>query len=296
MGFFATLINGYKIMGQETGAYIQKNRAQLASGASIIGTIVSNIMSTKAGAKSARTIDAKEAELGRPLSKVEKVKLVWTNHIAPSAVATGSCISAVYSNNEHVKNFNQLGTAYGVLKRAYDSTQKATREVLGEKKAAKLQDEINEKYIEQHPEVKKKIISCNENPDPHTMQKYFDKATGITFHSTKDRIESALKSMQNEMRALPPRNKNVPGRSGIYGIPLKRFHELANPNITLEQLESDMMCRNGFNKGKERNGTDDDIIAVTYIPKLINGDTEAVIMLEWEQEPSDMAYGDFVKL
>jgi len=71
------LVDGYKIMGKELADYAVKHRAGIGTAVSVGGTIVSNILSTKAGAKSARQIDAKQMELGRPLTRMEKLKLCW---------------------------------------------------------------------------------------------------------------------------------------------------------------------------------------------------------------------------
>ena len=54
----------------------------------------------------------------------------------------------------------------------------------------------------------------------------------------------------------------------------------------------------GFNKGKESNGSDDDIIDVTFSPMIINEDTdnpETCFCIDWVQDPGDMAYGDYAK-
>lgn len=290
------LIEGYKIMGKELAAGVVKHRAGIGTAVSVGGTIVSNILSTKAGAKSAREIDAKEQELGRPLTRGEKIKLVWTNHIASGVTAAASCGGAIYSQNVNVQNFNKVAMAYSGIKKLYDSEKRARREVLGEKKDAELQDKINQKYIEENPEVKKKIIETQANPDPSTMQKYFEPTAGITFFTTRDRIMNAIKSMKAEMKALPPRNKNVSLRNGMYGVRLCRFYELADPYITDEQLSSKVMRDMGFNKGKELYGSDDDPIDVWFTPMLINDDTESCIMINWQMDPSDMTYGDYVKL
>lgn len=289
------LMEGYKIMGKELAATAKKHRAGIGTAVSVGGTILSNYLSTRAGAKSARMIDAKSVELGRNLTTKEKLALCWKNHVGSGLTTVVSCVGAGYSHNTHVKDFNKVAMAYSGVKKLYDSAKTATREVLGEKKAAELQDKVNQKYIEEHPEVKQRIIQAGPNPDPSTMQKYIDTASGYVFHSTRDRIMNAVKSMQAEMKALPNRNKNVAGRSGKYGITLGRFHEYANPDITQEQLHSKTMLDMGFNKGKERNGSDDDIIDVYFTPMLINDDTESIIAINWEQDPSDMDYGDYVK-
>lgn len=296
MGFLKTLTDGYKIMGKEAQTYAVQHRAGIGTAVSIGGTIISNVLSTRAGAKSARTIDAKAMELGRPLTTSEKVKLCWTNHIAPTATATMACVGAGYSHNQHVKDFQKVATAYAGVKKLYDSAQKATREVLGEKKAAEVQDKVNQKYIEEHPEVKQKISETRVNPDPHTMQKYLEPVLGEVFYQTKDNIEAGIKAMNIEMKSLPPRNKHVAGRNGIYGVRLRRFYEYAHPGMSEEKFTSKAIMDLGFNKGKEQNGSDDDIIEVFYTPMLINDDTEACIVINWQQDPSDMAYGDYCKL
>lgn len=288
------LINGYKIMGKEVSDYVVKHRAGIGTAVSIGGTIVSNILSTKAGAKSARMIDEKQNELGRTLTVKEKVKLCWQNHIGSTATAAVSCVGAGYSHNQHVKDFNKVATAYAGVKKLYDSTKKATREVLGEKKSVELQDKVNQKYIEENPEVKKSISEKRVNPDPSTMQKYHEKVLGETFFCTKDRIEGAIKAMNAEMKALPPRNKNVAGRSGIYGVRLRKFYEYAAIDIPEEKLQCNALRDMGFNKGAK--DSDDDYIAVYYSPMMINDDRESCIVINWEQDPSDMTYGDYCKL
>jgi hypothetical protein len=99
---------------------------------------------------------------------MEKLKLCWANHIGSGATAVVSCIGAGYSHNQHVKDFNKVATAYAGVKNLYDAGRQATREVLGEKKNAELQDKINQKYIEEHPEDIKAIneylvMACKNN-------------------------------------------------------------------------------------------------------------------------------------
>lgn len=289
------LIEGYKIMGQEAKAYCQQHRAGIGTAVSIVGTVVSNILSTKAGAKSARMIDARSAELGRPLTNTEKLQLCWTNHIGSGATALLACGGAGYSHNEHVKDFNKVAMAYSGVKKLYDSARKATKEVLGEKKNAELQDKINQKYIEEHPEVKQKIVETKTNPDPSTMQKYYEPVMGEVIFSTKDKIEMALEIMRAELKAMKARNPKNAAYRAKYGITIRRFYELVKPDIAEEKLISDIMNNFGFNKGINEDGSDDDQIDVYYTPMLIKDDTESCIMINWEQQPSDLRYGDYLK-
>lgn len=288
------LIDGYKIMGKELADYAVKHRAGIGTVVSVGGTIISNILSTKAGAKSARAIDAKEQELGRQLTRMEKVKLCWTNHISSVATAGISCVGAGYSHNQHVKDFNKVATAYAGVKKLYDSAQKATREVLGEKKNAELQDKINQKTLEEHPEVKQKIVE-KVNPRPGVYQKFWEPVSGEVIFDTVDKVELVLKTMKTELDAMTPR-KDICGYGTPYGIPLKRFFELGDWELPKGKEQCETLLYFGFNKGREPNGSDDDTIGAYFTPMILDDDTmETGLAINWEQRPSDMRLGDYLK-
>ncbi len=291
------LVDGYKIMGKELADYAVKHRAGIGTAVSVGGTIVSNILSTKAGAKSARQIDAKQMELGRPLTRMEKLKLCWANHIGSGATAMVSCIGAGYSHNQHVKDFNKVATAYAGVKKLYDAGRQATREVLGEKKNAELQDKLNKKYLEEHPEVKKQIIDNNYNPKPGVYVKFWEPKSGMSFYSSMDKIDLVIKTMNAEMKAMSPRV----GTSTIVNedkyIKLIRFFDLLDVEVPQEKALSDTMRYMAFLKGHEKDGSDDDVIGAYFTPMMINDDTgETASAINWETEPSDYRYGEYVKL
>lgn len=289
------LINGYKILAQEISDRIVEHRAGIGTAVSVGGTILSNILSTKAGAKSARMIDAKANELGRDLTLKEKVKLVWTNHIGSAATAGISCIGAGYSHNQHVKDFNKVATAYAGVKRLYDTTKTATREVLGEKKNTELQDKINQKTINSDPEMKKKVAAMPPNPDPEHMQRFVETHTGEIIWSTKDKIVNAIKIMALELKAMHHRERSGWNYRGKYGIPVSRFFELAEHELPKEK-KSAPAFNDGWNKGCEDDGSDDDKIAAIFTPMLIGNDENfSAIAINWEQEPSDLSLGDYMK-
>ena len=291
------LIEGYKIMGKEFAATAVKHRAGIGTAVSVIGTITSNILSTKAGAKSARQIDAKVMELGRPLTWQEKTKLCWTNHVGSGIATLVSCGGAGYSHSQHVKDFNKVAMAYSGVKKLYDSAQKATREVLGEKKNAELQDKLNQKYIQEHPEVKQQIQSIGPNPDPATQRKFWEPVSGITFFSTVDKIELAIKAMNTEMKLLEARSHGSFVANEDKCIKLIRFFDLLDVDIPLPIRNSETMQYMAFIKGKEKNGSDDDVISAYYTPMVLDDDTmETCAAINWETRPSDLRYGDYLKL
>lgn len=291
------IIEGYKIMGKETASYIKTHRAGIGTAVSICGTILSNILSTRAGAKSARMIDAKMVELGRPLDTKEKIALCWKNHAGSAATTVVSCIGAGYSHNQHVKDFNHVATAYAGIKKLYDSTKKATKEVLGEKKDIELQDKLNKKYLEDHPEEKKRIVETTNNPNPGVTVKFWEPVTGITFFSTVDKINLVLQEMNSEMKLIEPRKNGAQWVNEHKRVLLMRFFELLDVDIPLSIRESETMKFMGFIKGKEDNGSDDDKIDCYFSPMLIDDVTaETCTAINWVVRPSDVRYGDYVKL
>ena len=290
------MIEGYKLLAQSIGDWICRNRSHIGTGVSIVGTIASNVLSTRAGAKSGRMIDAKSQEMGRPLDTKEKVQLCWKNHIGPAATAGASIAGAVYSDNQHVKDFNRAMVAYTGIKKLYDSTKEATKEVLGEKKNAELQDKINQKKLAEDPEFKKKLAAMPPNPDPAHMQMFYEPVSGEIIWSTMDKIKTAIHVIKLEMQTMPKREPNKQfGPRGKYGIKLVRFFDLADAEISDEKRRSSIMQDYGWNKGCREDGSDDDDCGAIFTPMMVMDDTASAICINWNKDPADMQYGDYMK-
>ena len=290
------MIEGYKLLAQSISDWVVRNRSHIGTGVSIAGTIASNVLSTRAGAKSGRMIDAKSQEMGRPLDTKEKVQLCWKNHIAPAATAGASIAGAVYSDNQHVKDFNKAMVAYTGIKKLYDTTREATKEVLGEKKNAELQDKLNQKTLEKDDDFKRRIAAMPPNPDPEHMQRFYEPSSGELFWCTMDKVKNAIEIMRLEMKALHKREtSNMWNYHGRYGIKLVRFFDLIDHDISEERYNSDILQKFGFNKGSNENGTDDDDIAATFTPMSVLDGTATAFCINWTTTPSDMTYGDYIK-
>ena len=290
------MTEGYKILFKGIADWIVRNRAHIGTGVSIGGTIVSNVLSTRAGAKSGRMIDAKSQELARPLTTKEKVELCWKNHVGSAATAGVACVGAAYSDNQHVKDFNKAMTAYTGIKKLYDTTRRATKEVLGEKKEMELQDKINQKTIANDPEFKKKVAAMPPNPDPEHMQRFYEPSSGELIWASMDKVKNAIQMMKLEMSALHKRetNNNFSYR-GRYGIKLVRFFDLVDWDLPEEKYGSRILQDYGFNKGSYENGQDDDDIGATFTPMSVLDDTATAFCINWITPPSDMQYGDYLK-
>jgi len=91
---------------------------------SSVGTIGTAYFASKAGAKSTLEIQEAERIAGAPLTKAEKVKLVWPNYV-PTAMCAGATIAAnviSYKNNQNVKN--ALIASYAALDQRFQEARK----------------------------------------------------------------------------------------------------------------------------------------------------------------------------
>ena len=101
--------------------------------------------------------------------------------------------------------------------------------------------------------------------------------------------------MKTELDAMTPR-KDICGYGTPHGIPLKRFFELGDWELPKGKEQCETLLYFGFNKGREPNGSDDDTIGAYFTPMILDDDTmETGLAINWEQRPSDMRLGDYLK-
>ena len=298
MGFLQTIGEGYKIMGQEAKNKIEKNRANIFTGVSVIGTIATGIVSAFAGAKSARQIDAKTAELQRPLTLKEKAKLCWKNFAAPVGTCVSASAGAITSRVIDAGDIARLTTDVTLFSKAYSELKKASSEVLSEKQQIEIKDKIAEKKIEQpNPE---KINRLPDPGGPGVTQLFVDNFSGIQFFSTMDKVRLAESKLREMMRELKPRSRfgNTPT---ILGVPYREwlaFNGINVNNSNMYDRDITIYKEYGWNKGYNDDGYDDDDSITFYASPgetLYEGQQRSCYILVWEQDPVDMRLGDILK-
>lgn len=305
MGFLETIGRGYQIMGQEAQQKIADNRANILTGVSVIGTIATAVVSWISGAKSARQIDAKSAELGRPLSTSEKAKLCWKNVILPAGTVIGSGAGAITSNRIQAGDIARLTTDVVIATKAYNEIKKASQEVMTEKQQNQMRENIANKEIEQAKEQPRVINSLPEPQNNARNQLFMDKFSGIVFWSTTDKVWLAINKLQEMMRELTPRPKP------IYGCGRSRAEKGVHYREWLGLIGADMSAIGiykkqislhdhfGWNKGYWADGLDDDDCISCYMsPGEVEyqGEDRSCFVIEWDVDPSDMRLGDILKM
>lgn len=285
------------MLGDRTAAFYEKNKAHIFTGLGIGGTILTGVLAAQSGAKSARKIDKKEKELGRKLSFIEKGKLCWKEAIPPVAACGMACFSEYKSDRISSKIIADRTMALVASEKAYEKLSQKTKEVLGEKKAKQVKDDIVNDKIEQA--INNGVLSLDDfNRAPRVgngeLYRFVDEHTMLPFWSNADYIARMVMEMNNIMSELKERGGDTDYYDKKVGVPyrewLHRIGYLNHPNITDTPERRDA----GWNKGFKADGTDDDEIAYTLVPKEWQPGI-AVTAVVWEKKPTDMRLGRLIK-
>lgn len=300
MGVIQTIGQGYQIMGQEAKQKVIDNRANIFTGISVVGTIATGVVSAFAGAKSARQIDAKAAEIGRPLNLKEKAKLCWKNFIGPVGAGIGASAGAIGSNRIMAGDIARLTTDVTMATKALNEWKKASNEVMTEKqqeemRAAKAQKDIaaiDQKTIDTLPEP---------GPELGRAQLFKDTFSGIVFFSTVDRVMLAGSRLKDKMKELKPRANFNYYSTAIHGVHYYEWLKLVlSPEDQKKYCDGEVSIYHdyGWNKGYQYNNVDDDDDVGFYLAPgevVYHGEPRSCFTINWEHDPSDMRLGDMLK-
>lgn len=178
----------FKTLMNNTGKSIERHSPQIFLGVGIVGIGTSIVLAVKATPKAMELIEQKkEEEKVEKLTPVETVKTTWKCYI-PTAVTTACTIMClVKSNSEHTKRTAALATAYEFSRTALEQYKNKVVEVVGEKKAEKLKNEVAKEQVEAVTKQNSSTIVMMNNDDVYCM----DSLSGQVFSSNIDKIKKA---------------------------------------------------------------------------------------------------------
>ena len=177
------------------GKFIKTNRRTIIDVSVVLGLVLSNVASAKAGAKSSRAIGQQEQLIGRKLTKKEKVKLCWKYYLLPIGLITGSAVGIGGNHILNAKSEAALLGAYSVSQAKLQKLQEKTEEIVGSQKATKIKDAVNKDIIDEH----KNDIPVNNNVISEGDKiKFIEPITKRTFMSTWNEVDRTV----NELNSL----------------------------------------------------------------------------------------------
>lgn len=285
-------VEGLKVIGQNVGGFCVQNRAHIFTAFGVAGTITTGYLSARSGARAARKIDKRERELGRALTFREKARLCGKDFIAPTVAGTLAVVGTVGSDVINTKIIGERTALLIASEKAYEKLSEKTKEVLGEKKARQVEDEIAKEKVKDeaivNPENLNNAPRCG-NGDLHP---FVDGYSNLLFWSNLDYINCCVKDLQEMMRDLNPRGDSFDYSDKIVGVPYSEWLRMMGFDPKIWNSDERRTC--GWNKGYGEDGEDDDPIGYfTTTTEWKPG--FAVTIISWEKNPTDMRLGRLMK-
>ena len=286
---------GFKEIGKGIGRFCADNKAHILTGLSVAGTVATGVLSAKSGARAARKIDKMEQELGRKLYPGEKLKLCGRDFIAPAAsmiVAIGGSVGSDVINTRTIARTN---IALVASERAYEQLSRKTRDVLGEKKAKQVKEEIAKDKVEEARSAGVLTMHSFDNA-PRSgngqLSAFVDGYSMLPFWSNIDYLKLTAKNLQELMMNIGARGDEYDYSDKEIGVPYCAWLKELGFDQSVWNSEERKSC--GWNKGYEDDGSGDDPIWFDTHPMEWEPGF-AVTVIDWEQKPRDMRLGRLIK-
>lgn len=180
------------------------NAPAILTGVGVVGTAATAYFTAKSTFKAAQILEEEKFKVkiqtpappGRlqdedPLSKTDKVKLVWKLYILPAGVGVSTIAAILYANRISTKRAAALAAAYALSQDRFSEYKEKMSEKLGVKKEQSVTDELAQDRINANPPQGSITIIG----DGKVLCK--DEFTGRYFQSTVEKIKRA----QNEINA-----------------------------------------------------------------------------------------------
>ena len=289
------ILVGLKEAGRSFGEFCANNRAHIFTGMSVVGTVTTGVLSARGGARSARKIDRRKEELGRDLTGGEKLKLCGGEFIAPMISGAFAIGGAIGSDLVNTRDIARANIALIASEKAYEKLDRKTKEVLGEKKARQVKDEIAKENMQEMKQSGVLSMDAFENAPKSgsgTLHRYIDDYSRLPFWSNPDYLAAHLKCLQEMMREQNPRGDSFDIYDKQVGV---RYSEwLKGLNFPPQVYNAKAFKDFGWNRGFMADGGDDDPIeyfmtAEEYEPGI------SVMMITWEKTPADLSLGRLLK-
>jgi len=281
---------GLKFIGDWSKTFYEKNKAHIFTGLGITGTIATGVLSAKDGMKAARHIDEESRKIGRELTFKEKLQISWKDYIDAGLMCSLACFSEFKSDQINTRTIADRTALLIASEKAYEKLVTKTREVLGEKKATQVKDEMVKEESVKH------MSSEGFDKAPRIgngdLFPFMDNYSKILFWSNPDYIDLQVMKLQNRMRDLPPRGTVNDYNDKMIGVPYSDWLEMIG--VPAAERNTPERRNMGWNRGFDEKGEDDDPIdytrtTVEYSPGF------AVCVIDWVKDPTDMKLGRMIK-
>lgn len=179
-----------------------KHSPAILLGLGIVGMGSTVVMAVRATPKALKLLE--EAENQRkeendsneiePISKIDTVKIAWKPYVPAAITGVMSIACLVGAHSVHTRRHAALATAYGLTEATLSTYKDKVVEVVGEKKAQAIQDEVAKEQITKNPVVSTEVI-----PTKSGSTLCFDAVSGRYFNSDYNRLKNAENILNRDL-------------------------------------------------------------------------------------------------
>ena len=190
-------MNGFSLENivKDLPTTISKHSPEILTGLGIAGMIFTVVAAVKATPKAMRKIDEVEISENKRLTKAEIVKETWKYYIP--VVISGACSIAciVGANSIHLNRNAALIAAYAISTRDLELYKKKAVDILGDKKAPLINDEVAKAKMEENPVDRNTVIITGKGDSL-----CYDPLSGRYFESDIEKLRKAVNDLNRRMR------------------------------------------------------------------------------------------------
>lgn len=180
-----------KNLVRTAGKSVNKNSPTILTGIGVAGIFSTVALSIKGTILAVKVIDDEEFFKKRKLESREKIELVWKLYIPTAASSVLTAAAIIGSNHISSRRNAALVSLYTVAEGALKEYQDKVAEMFGEKKEAKVRDELAQDKLDENPIKEILIYGKGEHL-------FFDALSGRYFRSD---VES-VRRVQNDFNEL----------------------------------------------------------------------------------------------
>lgn len=186
---------GIKELTRTLQKYAKENAPALLTGIGIACGVACTITAVKKTPKAMQLMAERKDELDTDkLSTTEVIKSTYKCYISPVLLGSVAIACIIGANSENAKRNAALATAYAITDTAFREYKDKVVEVIGEKKAQNVQDELSKDRLNRHKLVESNVIETG-----HGKTLCYDAFCGRYFMSDMEHIRKAVNDLNEQL-------------------------------------------------------------------------------------------------
>lgn len=183
-----------ELLARNLSRNIKVNAPTILTGIAVTGLVSSVVLAIKATPKAMDYVILEENLKGDDLTKKEVIQATWKCYI-PTAVMSGVSIACIIGSNKvNMRRGAALASAYSLTEATLKEYQNKVVEVVGEKKAGVIKDEIAKDVVAKNPASGQEVIITGKG---ETL--CLDVLSGRYFKSDIEKIRKAENDLNSRM-------------------------------------------------------------------------------------------------